>query len=400
MVTEWRSRSSAVALPRGKRGSPFPVFPRRRPAMADVIEFRRKPQEPPPGSLVVEPYAARLIAQGNEERFAAVAKADAVMKRDRAKLNRLDLEVRETSAELSRAETEFRAACGGRRHREPLPTWAFLAFVLITVLGEWAIAYELLDYLAVRGHPNPEATFASYFAENGFFEGLTAAFSDYFNEKAVLSLSLAAGIFVLAKITGSRIAQRAAGRKGGVPDWAVAVANASFFAMAGAFAYLREAQLAHEGIAELMGLWPVFLAVQCFAYVAAASFAAWMADPDPEAERLSRRIDGLRVLRDRKWGERCQISERGAEAWAKATDEAAETVHRILRMVAAYRDHNFANRPPGDPPPAFMLATVGEEVFAPLPLDPPADAPADDVMESVLDTETMRERYGIRTANG
>lgn len=368
--------------------------------MADVIEFRRKPQEAPEGSAVVEPYAARLIAQGNEERFAAAAKANAAMKRDRSRLNRLDLAIRETGAELARAEGEFRASCGGREHREPLPPWAFVAFLAVTVLGEWAIAYELLDYLAVRGHPNPEATLASYFAEAGFFEGLAAAFSDYFNEKAVLSFSLAAGIFALAKMTGTRITQRRARRHGGIPDWALAAANVSFFAMAGAFAYLREVQIAQEGIEELRGLWPVFLAVQCFTYAAAAAFAAWMADPDPEAERLVRKIAGLRRARDEAWRERCGISERGAEAWAKATDEASETVHRILRMVAAYRDHNFANRAADDPPPGFMLAEVGEEVFEPLPLDPPADAPAEDVMESVMDTEKIRERYGIRTANG
>ena len=367
--------------------------------MADVIEFRRKPQDPPAGSLVVEPYAARLIAQGNQERFAAVAKADAATKRDRAKLNRLDAAIRETGAELARSEAEFRETCGGREHVKPLPAWAFAAFAVVAVLGEWAIAYELLDYLAVRGHPNPEATLASYFAESGFFEGAAAALSAYFNEKAVLSFSLAAGTFALAKMTGTAVAQRKARRPGSLPVWAVAAANASFFAMAGAFAYLREAQLAKEGIEELRGLWPVFLAVQCFTYAAAAAFSAWMSDPDPEADRLVRKIAELRRRRDGAWKERCSISERGAEAWARASDEASETVHRILGMVAAYRDHNFAARAAGDPPPGFMLAEVEERVFEPLPLDAPADAPSEDVMESVMDTEKIRERYGKRTAS-
>jgi hypothetical protein len=331
----------------------------------------------------VEPFAARRIAQGNGERIAAAAKADARIKRSRAETNRLDRELRETHEELSRAEAEFSAECGERRHPKPAPGWLFFAFVAVGVAGEWAVAYALLDFLAVRGNPNPDASFASYFADAGLLAGLSAALGDYANEKAALSLLVGSSVFVVAKVTGTWVRQTGARRAGSIPAWAVAAANVAFLLMCGAFAYLREAQLAREGMGELTGLWPVFLAVQAFTYVAAAFFSAWTSDPDPEAVRLAGRIDSLRESRARTWARRVAITERNAQAWAEAQDRAAQEIHDAVRSIAAYRDQNFANRPKGDPPPPFMLAAVGEEMFAPLPLDPPADPPAGDVRNAV-----------------
>lgn len=350
--------------------------------MAEILQFSDR-AKPAGHSAVLEPFALRLIEQGNGERSAIVAKADVAAKRARARMNMLDRELSETDADLDRARAEFRSSCGERRHRPQVPTWAFFLLAACAVLGEWAIAYELLDFLGVRGHPDPGKPLSAYFAGVGTWEGISAAISDYANEKAVLSLSLAASAFGLAKMTGTWLKQRPARRSSGVPDLAAAAGNLAFLAMAGGFSYLREVQLAREGGGEMAGAWVVFLGVQCFAYVAAAALSAWAADPDPEAARLSERVAKLTAERARVWGERAALAEKSAALCAGARNAAAETAHRIAGMVAAYRDANFASRPASSPPPAFMRTAVGEDSFAPLPLDPFADPPAREIGEAV-----------------
>lgn len=361
--------------------------------MADVLELRRfRPAAS--GTKVLEPFAARLVAQGNRERFELASKANAEAKRDRAEINRLDLSLREASDELARTEAEFLRECGGRRYRKPLPGWAFAAFAAVAVCGEWALAYGLLDYFGMAGPVPTEPA-----GEGGFGDFAASAVRFLLNEKLWYSFFLAASLFAVAKATGTWARQRAAGRPGGLPGWAVAVANVGVAAFAWGFASIREVQLAADGAGELVGHSAAFLAVQCFGYLAAAAFAAWNADPDPEASRLAARCDRLRDERERLWKKRATLASRRTEAWAKARDEASATVHRVLGMVAAYRDHNFANRPPGCLPPDYMLSAVGEEAFEPLPLDPPPDPPAGDIRRAVGEIGRDWNTDGNRTLN-
>lgn len=346
--------------------------------MAEVVRFLPKGADQA-RPVVAEPYVHRLVAQGNAERAEIASKAAAEIKRERARMERLNRTLAETRGELRKAESEFFAKCGGARHVPPIGPAVFWTVAAVLAVGDFAVAYELLDYLGIKGHPRPDAAFASYFSEAGPVGGSLAAFSDYANEKFAVALALAVGTVTGAKVTGTWIRQRPARRPQSLSGWAVAAWNCSFAFLVGGFAFVREAQVAGQGIAELGGMWPVFVAVQGFAYGATVLLAAFAADPDPEAKRLSVRIGVLKEERERAWRERQSVSERCSRLWSQASSAADSEAHRILGMVAAYRDGNFASRPPGSPPPPYMAGRIGPEVFAPLPLDPlpdPAAAPA------------------------
>lgn len=366
--------------------------------MPEVVEFRRKPF---PGSRTtyVEPFVSRLVAQGNSEITEIAAKADAESKKDRAVLNRIDKALWENLENLDSKRNEFESSCGSKRFVPPLPFWAFFAFGTVMVIGEWAILYELLDYLGIAGSPRAGKLVSEYFSEAGYILGAVSLLSDLANDKAAISLALAYSAFALSKSTGTHLRQFAAGRPGGMPSWLVVALNVFFVLMAAGFAFLREASVVRSGYSELEGMWPVFMAVQAFVYAAAVGVSAWMSCPDPESECLSREIDSLLSERALLWIRREAVSSRVCELIAKAHSQVKQRIHRIQMMVADYRDNNFAQRNPADPVPEFMKTAIDESFFRPLELDPLPEPPAVEVRAVVGRIGSAPERYEADTEN-
>lgn len=351
--------------------------------MAEVLNLPRN-RVSTSDSMVFEPFVARVTHQANEKRIKLATKADALVKANRAEVNRIDAEISEVVSELRRLRTVFRIRCDELRWQRPVPVWVTLAFALVAILGEFTLIYELLDYLGATGHPDPQKPLVAYFSDGGW-QGLAVALGDYGNEKALYGAFISATMFFSAKVSGAWVRQRWTNRPESLPGWFIVVLNLMFMLFVAGFALAREAHVLHQGVSELQGFWPTFVAIQAFGYVGACAFSAWVSPPDPQAARLACRIDQLLAIRKELWGKRTGIHRKAAAIHAQASNECQAVLHNTLGLIASYRDANFSARPTGDVPPLFMRREVPPNVFEPLIMDVLADPPAGYLIDEAED---------------